>query len=135
MAYFIDETIPSNTTKTSPLVYNLEITPLRIDKIDIVFPDGCVYLCGVRIKYRSLQIFPYNDRKWFIGNGNTISFTTEYECIEPPYVIQFEYFNEDEVYQHRPIITLDVSFIKEKQQSMAQTLVDSVILRKVQGRR
>lgn len=111
MAYFVSETVPITTLPTNPHIYSLNIAPIVIDKVDILFPRGCVYLCGVRIKYRSIQIFPYNDNEWFIGNGSSVIFNTEYQCFEPPFVIDIEYFNIDDFYTHRPAILLDVTFV------------------------
>jgi hypothetical protein len=111
MAYFVDQTIPVSTPKSAPFLFSLDISPLVIDRIEIVFPDGCVYLAGLRIKYRAIQIFPYNDSVWFIGNGNIIRFDTEFECLEPPYALIFEYFNEDDTFTHRLVALIDVTFV------------------------
>lgn len=112
MSYAIDITVEPTTPINEPLKVNLEITPLIIKKVGIVHPTGCVNLVGCRFFYRAYQIYPYNDRGWFLGNGQQIVFEPKTELIEPPHILQIQAYNLDDYFTHTIIINLDVEFIK-----------------------
>ncbi len=110
MSYTQSLTIPKNTTIADPATVDVEIAPMIIDRMEITFPSGCVGLVGVRFRYQSRVIFPYNPDSWYKGNGQTVVFTPNIELKEEPLVLTIEAYNEDDTYQHTVYIVIDVEF-------------------------
>lgn len=110
MAYTKNLTIPKNTSSSDPVWMDFEIQPMIVDRVEITFPDGCAGLAGVRFKYQSRVLFPYNPDDWFRGNGQTVVFTPNLELKERPLFIRVEGYNDDDTYQHTVYIVIDVEF-------------------------
>ena len=110
MSYTESLTLPKNTTADSPGSVDIPISPAVVDRVEITFPSGCVGLVGVRFKYQSRVIFPFNPNGWYKGNGQTVIFTPNVELKEEPLMLTVEGYNEDDTYQHIVYIVIDVEF-------------------------
>lgn len=110
MSYTKDLTIPKSTTAADPTTVDIPIQSMLIDRMEITFPDGCVGLVGVRFRYQSRIIFPYNPEGWYKGNNQTVIFSPNIELKEDPFVLSIEGYNNDDTYQHIVYIVIDVEF-------------------------
>lgn len=110
MSYTTSLTLTKNTTTEDPNSVDIPIQPMLIDRVEITFPSGCVGLVGVRFKYQSRVIFPYNPEGWYKGNGQTVVFSPNIELKEEPLMLTVEGYNEDDTYQHIVYIVVDVEF-------------------------
>ena len=110
MAYTKSLTVPKDTSPTSPVPVNIPIQSMIVDRVEITFPSGCVGLVGVRFKYPSHVLFPYNSDDWFKGNGQTVIFTPNLELKERPLFITVEAYNIDDTYKHTVYIVIDAEF-------------------------
>ncbi len=110
MSYTESLTLPKNTTSENPMAVDVSIQPMIIDRMEITFPSGCVGLVGVRFKYQSRVIFPYNPDSWYKGNGQTVVFSPNIELKEVPLMLTVEGYNDDDTYQHTVYIVIDVEF-------------------------
>ncbi len=110
MAYTIDLLIPRNTPKTAPVTGDIDFAPMLADNVSITFPAGCVGLVGIRFKYQSRVLWPYNTDAWYKGNDQAVEFTPNLKLEEEPLTLTIEGYNLDDTYQHTVIVLLDVEF-------------------------
>ena len=89
--------------------WKLKITKGIINSIYVYFPWGCAGLCWVRILYRTWPIFPLTREEWLRGNDIGVMFDTdvEIEADSPEVILQS--YNEDDVFEHHPIITITMN--------------------------
>ena len=69
-----DVLIPANTPSTAP-----QTTPTRFQQgelvgLELVFPDGCAGLVGIRVNVGGGQAIPATRGAWMIGNDETIRY-------------------------------------------------------------
>jgi len=84
-----------------------------VTRCEIVFPLGCANLVYVHINDVLHQVYPKDPTYKFVGNGNTISCSDEYEIKEEPYTLQFYGWNTDEIYDH--VITVRIQLVPAKE--------------------
>jgi len=99
---------PANTPKDSPKQLDVKLTKGIIHQLDVVFPDGCVGLVGVRILDGLFQVWPTNPMEWFCSNDESISFEESYELKHEPFTLRIEVYNEDDTLPHAPIVRLGI---------------------------
>lgn len=114
MAFSTAFIVPANTGKDNPASYTFVISPMRINSIDITFPDGCVGLVECWFEYQTIQIFPYNRDGCFIGNGQTIRIQPMVDLLEPPWELIIKATNNDDTFDHTLYVIVDASFIDKK---------------------
>ncbi|KKM84378.1 hypothetical protein LCGC14_1299710 [marine sediment metagenome] len=110
MSYSKQLTIPAGTSKTSPVSTSIEIPPTLVDRLEITFPSGCVGLVGVRFQFQGRVIWPYNPDGWFLGNGQTVTFTPNLELKDQPNELMIEGYNDDDTFAHAVYVIIDVEF-------------------------
>ncbi len=110
MSYTVSLEVPKETPSTDPVWVDIPIQPMIVDRVEITFPSGCVGLVGVRFKYQSRVLFPYNPDDWYKGNGQTVIFTPNLELKEKPLFITVEAYNIDDTYKHTVYIVIDAEF-------------------------
>jgi hypothetical protein len=98
--------IPKNTLKTDYISDYLWLQHGTIHKIDLVFPAGCAGLAGLRIVQGIHQIFPSNSGQWFIGDDINITFPENYLLYTPPYYLELQAYNLDDLYSHTLIVRI-----------------------------
>ena len=107
----------TEATKTKAVLYLEKGTIVRCE---IMFPAGCCGLVYVHINQALHQVYPKNPEYQYIGNGETIISSDEYEIKETPYQLEFYGWNTDDTYNHT--ITVRIQLVPAKE-----------ILRKVIG--
>jgi len=113
MLYEFPFTISKNTSRDSPYEETVKLEYGLIDHIGIEFPDGCVGYVGVRIFNGSFQLSPKNTDAWHVSNDYVIEHRPYYELFTEPYVLRLVGYNEDDSYDHTPIVR--ISLIPERE--------------------
>jgi hypothetical protein len=98
--------IPKNTLESEYKSDYLWLEHGTIHKVDIVFPSGCAGLAGLRIVQGIHQIFPSNSGQWFIGDDINITFPENYILYTPPYYLEIQTYNLDDLYNHTLIVRI-----------------------------
>ena len=73
----------------------------------VIRPPGCAGLVGVSICDAIHQIWPTNASGWFKGEG-VFEFHDRFRFVDPPYQLDIYTYNEDDTYDHEPIIILAI---------------------------
>lgn len=100
MIYVFPFTLPPNTLKANPVRKEVNLVKGRIIKLGVVFPPGCLGLCGIRVIEREHQLFPSNTGEWFTGDDIDKDFEEDYPLLYPPFILKIEAYNEDDTYSH-----------------------------------
>ena len=108
MIYSWNLVFHSGTTRETEEIYEVELDPGIITKLEITFPTGCAGLVKVHINDEIHQVFPTNPDDVFTGNGNTIAFATYHPIFEVPYALQICGWNEDDTYDHTVSIRMGI---------------------------
>lgn len=117
MLYRFEYTVPANTSKASPMVETMKLSPGTVEKVDISFPAGCGGLVGVRINRGLFQLWPLTVGEWFITDDFTVSFPGTFADLERPYLLTFTAYNVDDTYDHtitvQIAIEISVEYVKQ----------------------
>lgn len=107
MIYSFDISTPANTLSTAPkkTVEKVESGILVLKYI--ILPFGCAGLVGVSIHDANYHLWPKNPNGWFIGEG-IFQFNDEFPFFDPPFTLDIYTYNEDDTYDHKPIIIIQV---------------------------
>ncbi len=100
----------TEATKTKAVLYLEKGTIVRCE---IMFPAGCCGLVYVHINQALHQVYPKNPEYQYIGNGETIISSDEYEIKETPYQLEFYGWNTDDTYNHT--ITVRIQLVPAKE--------------------
>ena len=84
MFYAWNYTLTADQTEATKTVQDLYIEKGTITRAEIVFPVGCANLVFVHLNDALHQVWPKEPVYKFIGDGETIVCTDEYEIKEPP---------------------------------------------------
>jgi len=79
-----------------------------LKKVSVYFPWGCAGLVGIRIRHYEHQLYPTNLDDWYTGNEIFIEFECEYEIAEGHNEFKVEAYNEDDFYDHTPLVGFNV---------------------------
>ena len=77
--------IPPKTVEGKAVAVETFSTLPYLAQVEILFPQGCAGLVKARVKDRGAQVAPLNCDKYLEGS---------------PYLLVFEGYNEDDLYQH-----------------------------------
>lgn len=121
MFYEYHLTIPPNTPASGLVSMDCPLDYGVITHVEIEFPPGCNGLAAVRVRERGHQLYPTNDKSFFISNAYVIAFSETYRLYSPPYLFFFEGYNLDEIYSHT--ITLRLAIIRPED-TLARYLSD-----------
>jgi hypothetical protein len=69
--YQYDVTIPAGTAINAPLVTLTQFEPNTVERIEWLFPDGCLGVVGIAIGARSVPIIPRSHSQWLIRSGQS----------------------------------------------------------------
>lgn len=94
-------TIPANTLATAPVEVTALLSPGRIVRVDVQFPDGCVDLVGVRILRSTHQVWPGNPDGDIRANGVVVTWPEDYDLADAPYELTLRGYSPGTVYQHK----------------------------------
>ena len=98
--YFLSETIPFNTLKENLISKELVLDYGIVDQVIVNIPRGVFALAGFQVMQGNTQIFPANLGAWMTGDNLNQSFKVHIDLTNPPYVLQANYYNEDDTYDH-----------------------------------
>lgn len=102
-------TVPANTPEADQVSVELAVHPGTVEQVEISFPKGCAGLVGLRIFYWEHQVWPTNLEEVFRADGETIHFNEDFELPGAPFLFQIRAFNQDDTYQHQPIVRLKIA--------------------------
>lgn len=108
MQYNFSLPISANISKSTPTRVETPLCPGTLKKVSIYFPWGCGGYVGVRILHHEHQLFPTNEQEWYIGNEILIDFPCDYQLSQGWNEFKVEGYNEDQTYEHSPIISFVV---------------------------
>ena len=91
----------------------LDLERGTIIRCDVVFPVGCCGLVHVHINQALHQVYPKNPDYQYIGNGETVVSSDEYEIKEEPFQLEFYGWNTDEKYHHT--ITVRIQLVPKRE--------------------
>jgi hypothetical protein len=114
--YALHPSIPKSTLVTNPHIEEVDIAACILRKLRVVFPEGCVDLVGMWVEYRSAKILPLNDGGYFIGNGSPIEIVPDLLLDQPPFVLSFKFYNDDDTFAHAPYVFAEVEFLNAQGQ-------------------
>lgn len=128
MDYVLAPTIPANTPETDPLKTEIMVAAGTLSEVAIYFPWGCAGLAHVQIWHNERQIFPTNLGASYHGNDLLIEFNENYPLPDSTNKIMLVEWNEDDTYDHTPIVRLTV--LSEKEPSWVDRLFGNFVVRK-----
>lgn len=108
MQYTFPIEIPANTTESSPVRVSTPLNKGQLRKCSVYFPWGCAGLAHVRILHYEHQLYPTNPDEWLTGNEIFIEFECAYDIEQGFTEFKVEAWNEDDFYQHTPIVSFVV---------------------------
>lgn len=71
-------TVPLGTAIASPQVTALDFDIAEVDAVSFLVPKGCNGLVGFQLRHSNAGVFPREDTKWIIANGETIDWPVEH---------------------------------------------------------
>lgn len=108
MFYTISLPLPANTLKTAPVEVEARLTYGIIHQVEIEFPAGCAGLAHVAIDRFEHQVWPTNPDGSFASDDWVVTFDDRFELLDRPYIITLRGWNEDDTYDHTPIVRLGI---------------------------
>jgi len=98
--YVEELTIPAQTTKEVCVRVPLPVVDGVISEVNVLFPDGCKGLVGVRIYDYEHIIYPSNPDHWLIADDEVIHWSDDYQMSGSPFELGLEGYNLDDSYEH-----------------------------------
>lgn len=77
LLYAFDVIIPANTAKAAPTVTLTQFEPNEVERIEWLFPDGCVGMVGIQVGARSVPILPHSKNQWLTRSGDSAGIDLE----------------------------------------------------------
>lgn len=108
MFYSFSLPIPANTPESVPTELECNLTWGVITKVVVRFPPGCAGLAKVKILHRRHQVWPTNIGDWFYGDAEEIPWQEHYELLEMPAIFTLLGYNDDDTWEHTPIIRFEI---------------------------
>lgn len=93
-------TIPAGTSKTSPEIVRMKISPGIITQINIMFPPGCGHEAYINFNRGLHQIYPTNPDGYFIGDGVNIAGEVFHVIKVDPFQVQIHGWSPNASYDH-----------------------------------
>lgn len=104
MDYVFEKVIPANTAEANAVTEEQFLPHGIIQRVAIYFPWGCKNLAHVTIWYNEHQVWPTQLDKNYSGNEVLFEFPESYELKETWNRITVRGWNEDDTYDHTPIV-------------------------------
>ena len=108
MIYESSLTIPKLTPRAAPASVVIPVHPGTVKQVEVFFPPGCAGLAHVTLWYWERQVWPGNPDGFFTGDGNLLSFPEDMVLAGVPYEFICYGWNEDDTFDHTPIVRLTV---------------------------
>lgn len=105
MQYTFPIVTPAGTLETNPVRVATPLNKGRLQKVSVYFPWGCAGLVHVRVLHYEHQLYPTNPDEWLAGNEIFIEFECAYDIEQGYTEFKVECYNEDDFYQHTPIVS------------------------------
>lgn len=70
-------TIPAGTLPSAPLVTPILFDIATVDRIEVLVPLGCNGLVGFQLRHSGEGVFPREDNRWIVANGETLQWPIE----------------------------------------------------------
>lgn len=67
-------TVPAGTPKSAPVEVDASFPDGELSRAEILFPDGCAGLVGVRLALGGGQAIPTTRDAWLVGNDETLGY-------------------------------------------------------------
>lgn len=79
-----------------------------LSQLEIIIPPGCAGLVGVSIFNGATQLYPGTAATWLTGDNADIYADIDYDVplIGGVYKLTIKGYNDDDTYQHVPIVRL-----------------------------
>jgi len=100
MIYQSALTLPAQTTEDAPVREEFTIPRGTINRLSILFPDGCAGLAHIIISHNEKQIWPTTPGRSFTGNNTYADFEESYDLPDAWNTIRVVGWNEDDSYPH-----------------------------------
>ncbi len=97
--YELQLVVPANTPQSSPVSVGLDPDRQRIIRVELMFPDGCLFAIGVRIRDRDTPYAPKLSG-WVRGNDQMVAWDDEYVMHGPPPHLTIEAYSDADDYPH-----------------------------------
>jgi len=110
--YTVQLVINPLTVASLPAEITIKVPPCIVRGVEITHPTGCASLVGIWFEYQSNRLWPIETNTYYLGNGSPIVFNPDRELSESPFELTIKGYNSDDTYIHRPLIVIDVDFIK-----------------------
>jgi hypothetical protein len=104
---------PANTPETDPVELEFDLTPGRVVRGAVFFPDNSAGQLHLTLLRASVQVWPTNPDGDIRGNNQEIEVERHYDLLEPPYDFVARAWNEDDTYAHLAILRFLVVPIEE----------------------
>jgi len=112
MIYDLAVTVPQDTPATAPITEALPVYPGVVTGVSVLFPAGCAGLAHLQVWSAIHQVWPSNPGASFASDGETISWSEEYQVPGPPHELTIKAWNLDDTYPHT--ITIRIVVIPHK---------------------
>jgi hypothetical protein len=100
--------VPPNTPRSVPYLTEIRPTVGYINRISVMFPDGCLGAVGFRLSDGGKQFAPL-PAGWLGGRNNeTLEWVEGRQLEGPPYVITVESYNLAVDWPHTLYFTLEI---------------------------
>lgn len=109
MYYQATITTPAQTPANAPLITTLLLARGLITRIIVGFAPGAAALCHIQIKDKGWQIAPWSLGEDLAWDDYVYEMATRYEMIAEPYEVTIISWNEDDVYEHRAFIGIEIT--------------------------
>lgn len=109
MYYQATITTPANTSSGVPLVTTLLLARGLITRVVVGFPSGLFGLCHVQINDKGWQIVPWSLGEDLAWNNYVYVLNMQYELIAEPYEVTVITWNDDDSYDHRVFIGIEIT--------------------------
>lgn len=108
MFFEYDITVPAQTAEASALRQDLDLKWGTVRRIAVQFPRGCYGLVHAQIWSGRHQIAPVNELGNIKAEDDVVEFDTEWDLMEPPYLVTAVVWNDDDSYDHTLTIRIEV---------------------------
>lgn len=100
MLYSSLVTIPHNTTPAAPLRFRMKVADGVVRKVWVVWRWGSGNLCGARINYEEVQVWPSSPGEWLTSIPHEIEFEEDYVIRGVPRFFHVYAYNVDDTFDH-----------------------------------
>jgi hypothetical protein len=106
MIYMVEVNTPANTPETSPLRTKLPVTKGLVYKFHLYMPHGAMGYHHIQVFDGAFQLWPTSPGRNFWGDGIEVDWDDIYYKTVEPWEFVVYSWNDDEVYDHRVLISV-----------------------------